>query len=202
MSDQTSLNLLARWRDGDERAATEIYERYVGRLMVLARDKLSAGVQRRVSAEDVVQSVCRSFFRVSTQGRYVCERSGDLWNLLSKITLNKVRQQIKFHSAQKRTYLRESEIADIDDADSTNWHPQALAREPTPAEAAGLLEELEFVLSGLEPVHREILERRLQGAEIEEIATETSRSERTVRRVLEIARTKLEKRLLETNGNG
>ena len=61
--DENSINLLQRWRDGDEAAATEIFERYVNRLCGLARTQLSQRMQRRVEPEDIVQSAYRSFFR-------------------------------------------------------------------------------------------------------------------------------------------
>ena len=33
---------------------------------------------------------------------YVLERQGDLWRLLAAITINKLRGQVKFHTAKKR----------------------------------------------------------------------------------------------------
>ena len=60
-----------------------------------------------------------------------------------------------------------------------------LTREPSPVEAIALAEELEQVMRRLEPLHRRMLELALQGYGVEEIASDTQRSERTVRRVLE-----------------
>ena len=62
MVDDESIELLDRVRQGDEQAATELFDRYVERLIRLAQSRLSAKLRRRVDAEDVVQSVYRSFF--------------------------------------------------------------------------------------------------------------------------------------------
>ena len=88
MDENDSLGLLARWKDGDERAATLLFERYVNQLITMARKMLSEPMQRRVAAEDVVQSAYRSFFCKAGDDRYVLEKSGDLWKLLATITVS------------------------------------------------------------------------------------------------------------------
>jgi DNA-directed RNA polymerase specialized sigma24 family protein len=56
--------------------------------------------------------------------------------------------------------------------------------EPTPEEAATLTDEIEWVLSHLDLFGRRVLELRLQGLQLSEIAEDTGRSERSVRRSL------------------
>ncbi len=85
-----SIELLSRVRQGDEQAASDLFDRYVERLIKLARSRLSAKLQRRVDPEDVVQSAYRSFFSHAQDGRYQLHKSGDLWRLLAAITVNKV----------------------------------------------------------------------------------------------------------------
>lgn len=193
MTDDRSAQLMARWQDGDQQAAEEIYQRFVDRLVALASSRLRGKLQRRVAPEDVVQSVYRSFFRVAMQDRYHCEQSGDLWRLLSTITINKIRHQVEFHGAQKRSLGREDSIRPGDSL--AGLPPESLAREPTPEEAAALVEDLEAVMQTLEPVHRQILQLRLQGNSVEEVADEVKRSHRTIRRVLEKVRSELSQRL-------
>ena len=65
----------------------------------------------------------------------------------------------------------------------------------SPAGAAALADELEHVLSGLDSAARRVLELRLQGHSLEEIAGDTGRSERTVRRALALIRERLAGRL-------
>ena len=94
MENDTSFQLFDRFRQGDEQAAALLFDRYVSRLTALARSRMSAHLERRVAAEDVVQSVYGSFFVRAREGQYALEQSGDLWRLLAAITLNKVYRQV------------------------------------------------------------------------------------------------------------
>jgi RNA polymerase sigma-70 factor (ECF subfamily) len=183
MVDDPSVNLVARWRTGDQRAAAALYERYAGRLIALARSQLSAKVSHRVDPEDVVQSVYRSFFVESRDGRYGLERGGDLWRLLVTITFHKLRNQVKHGRRAKRDRDRERSFGSEDSLHGIGG--PALTDAPSPIEAVALADELEQVMAQLKPAQRPILELRLQGYNIAEIAAQLHCGERTVRRVLE-----------------
>jgi RNA polymerase sigma factor (sigma-70 family) len=188
--DDESLALVARWREGDEQAAAALFERYAGRLVALTRQHLSLRVAQRVDPEDVVQSVCRSFFAGAREGRFVFEQSGDLWRLLVAITLHKVQDEGRKQMAEMRTVAREKSFGSEQSLFGLN--PQALAQVPGPAEAAALADLLEQVLSRFKPAQRRMVELRLQGYPIEEIADETGHCRHTVTRVLKRARQELE----------
>ena len=181
--EDVSRVLLERWQQGDEQAAADIFDRYVNRLIALARSKLGDRLRRRVDAEDVVQSVYRSFFRRAAEGAYQLDEGDNLWRLLATITVNKLRKRHRHHTAQKRSIDEEISVG----GSSGAWQisPLVVAHDPTSDEAVALIDELQFVLERLEPVHREIVELRLNGHDLAEISEQTSRTERTVRRVLE-----------------
>lgn len=195
MLDNGSAVLLSRVREGDQAAANEIFARYVHRLTSLARRRLSGKLARKVDADDIVQSVFRSFFIRAQDGQYQADRPGSLWRLLAAITVHKVLKQAERHAAAKRSLEAEQSF---DSAGSFHGlPPERLCNEPTPSEALALSEELETLLTTLRPLHRQMIELRLQGCTVEEIAAETSRAERQVRRVLGKARELLEERLTE-----
>jgi RNA polymerase sigma factor (sigma-70 family) len=173
-SDLPSDQLLLHSRDGDEDASREIFERYLARLTALARSRLAPRLARRTDPEDIVLSAYRSFFVGARDGRFVLQRSGDLWRLLVSITLHKLYRQVKRHSAESRDVQREKILEEA----------HAFSQEPTAEEAVALADELEAVLKPLDPLLRRVLELRLQGQSLEEIAAITMRSERTVRRSL------------------
>jgi RNA polymerase sigma factor (sigma-70 family) len=185
-----SGDLVARWREGDQQAAEELFRRYADRLIGLARSRLSAKLARRIDPEDVVQSVYRSFFTDSREGRYDLQRGGDLWRLLVAITLHKLHDQIRRNTRGKRTVEREQNLGT--DEVWLGMLPHSLAHEPSPVEAVALAEELEQFISRLGPADRRVLELRLQGYTVEEIAAQTQRGERTVRRVLKENKQRLE----------
>lgn len=169
-----SEQLLLRCGQGDEGAAREIFERYLVRLTALARSRLAPRLARRTDPEDIVLSAYRSFFVGARNGRFVLQRSGDLWRLLVSITLHKLYRQVKKHSAESRDVQREEMLGEN----------VAFSQEPTVEEAVALADELEAILKPLDPLLRRVLELRLQGQSLEEIAAITMRSERTVRRSL------------------
>ena len=183
---EDSVELLARWRDGDESAATQLFDRYVGRLVGLARTRLSEQMRRRVEPEDIVQSAYRSFFRKAGDEAYTLEKPGDLWKLMAAITVSKVRGQVEFHTAQKRRVYAEESLGDS--GSTYRVSPLAVAEDPTPADAAQVVEELQNVMERLEPLQRRILELALQNQDVEEISAHVERSSRTVRRALQQVR--------------
>jgi eukaryotic-like serine/threonine-protein kinase len=178
-ADWTSLVLIKRFRAGDELAAEAIFSRYFERLSLLARSKLAPRVARRTDPEDVALSTYRSFFVGVRNGRFVLSRGGDLWRLLASIAKHKLLRQTRRERAGRRSVDRESPIDQVDEQ-------QFLSRthEPGPDEAVAFSDLLESVLARLDSLGRRVLELRLQGAQLSEIAHDTGRSERTIRRSL------------------
>jgi RNA polymerase sigma factor (sigma-70 family) len=182
MADERSITLVERWRQGDQQAAAELFRRYAERLVALARSRLSRKESQRVDPEDIVQSVYRSFFTDTREGRYELQRGGDLWRLLVTITLHKVQNQVQRLKTKKRAVAREQAFASEDSLMMLQSH--LAAQEPSPLEAVLLADQVEQLMRGLEAVERRMLEMRLQGHSIDEIAAAVRCGERTVRRAL------------------
>jgi len=198
MVDNASVQLLARWRDGDQQAATELVQRFTERLLALARNQLSEKLARRVDPEDVLQSAYRSFFAGARDERFVLQRSGDLWHLLAAITMHKLHHQVERHTAGKRSIEREQTFGG--ESSLLGVRAELVARDPSPAEAAAVVDELEHMMRDLKPLHRQMVEMRLQGYSLDEIAAATDRSERLVRRVLDQIKDQLRQRYQEHAG--
>jgi RNA polymerase sigma-70 factor (ECF subfamily) len=192
MADQESAELLERCRRGDQQAAGELVDRFTERLLALARGQISQKLARRIDAEDVLQSVYRTFFAGAREGDYVLRRPGDLWRLLSAITVHKLQRQVEHHTAEKRSVEKETHFGGA--GSLRGVEPQLYAREPSPLEAAALVDEVDRLLRELKPLHRQMVEMRLQGHALREIAAATNRSERLVRHVLEQVKGRLRER--------
>lgn len=190
--DEHSSELLQRWQRGDPAAAEALFSRYFRRLHGLVQVRMSAKMAARFDADDVVQSAFRSFFTGARDGRYVLQRSGDLWRLLAAIAINKLRHEQRRHSAGKRSLDLEQLPPPLRESmdEETMW----LAHDPTPEEAAILADEVESLLRPLDAEHRRIVELRLQGHTLNEIALEVRRSQRTVRRIMDLVKQRLERR--------
>ena len=187
-SNPDSAELLQQFRRGDEAAATELHDRYVARLIALARSRLGGRLAARLDADDVVQSAYRSFFLRARAGQFSLQRSGDLWRLLARITLRKLYRQADRHTAERRSVQRETAALALE----SDAAFALKSREPTPDEAAALADELAFAMRRLNEFERRVLELRLQEQTIDEIAAELGRSERTIRRTLATIRHRLE----------
>ena len=192
MADDESRLLIDQVRGGDSAAAREVFDRYVVRLLALVRSRLSSKLSRRIDPEDVVQSAYRSFFRRAASDEIVLQRAGDLWRLLAAFTINKLRSQLEFHSAERRGIDREANAAEA--THISQFSGDNL--EPTAEEAAMISDELEAIVESLPPKQRAILESRLQGQTVEQIANEMKCSQRTVRRLLATCQQVMERRLL------
>jgi RNA polymerase sigma factor (sigma-70 family) len=193
-----AADLMARWRQGDQQAATELFQRYTDRLIGLARSRLSSCLAQRLDPEDVVQSAMRSFFSGTREGRYQLERGGDLWQLLVSITLHKLHKKVRRNTALKRDPGREQSFEA--EANGPDLVDLLLAREPSPIEAVALVDEVEQVMRRLQPGPRRMLELRLQGYNLEEIAAATQKGVTTVRRALKEIKQAFERLYRETLG--
>src|SRR5262245_35006832 len=195
MADNDSFAILmAGLRAGQDEAAREVFERYAQALTALARQRLKGSVQKRGDPEDVVQSVYRSFFRRHDEGQYAIADWKSLWGLLTVITLRKCLNQNLYHQRKRRQVGREIPLGGSEGGDPLAW--AAVAPEPTPEEAAVLTETVERLLGDLELPERQVIELSLQGYTAPEIKQQLGRSERTVRRVREYVRLRLERMLL------
>lgn len=175
--------LMDRLRRGDEDAATEVFHRFVQRLLALARSQLDSWIRTRVEPEDVIQSVFRSFFTRFEAGQFQLGDWDNLWTVLTLITVRKCANRLEFWQAAKRDLRREANVRPQSDP-----LEEALARDPTPSEAAILSETVEKLMKNVQEQDRSILGLHLQGWDIAAISTQVQRTERTVRRTLERVR--------------
>ncbi len=176
--DQTLVNLC---RKGDNEAAKELFDRYLERLLNLARRRISQRLASRVDPEDIVQSVFRTFFGRLRDGQFQIADQDDLCKLLMRITLHKTLRQVAFHKAGKRNPSAEVGQGE----ESQERLVDLLDREPTPEAEVAFLDQLEHFLGNLRPDERQILEMRMQGYSNDDIAAKLGIYDRKIRRVIE-----------------
>jgi RNA polymerase sigma-70 factor, ECF subfamily len=186
--EHSDRSLLARLRGGQQDAATQLYLRYAQRLRALVRARVSPRLSRLLEPDDIVQSVFRRFFRRVLQGDYDVPPGEELWGLLLVIALNKIRTEEAYHRAGKR---------DV----------RLSAPAPDPAQLEGRPDEdtvhlqvcVEDALGQLPAPYRAVVELRIQGYEVAEIARLCGRSKRTVERILQEVRARLRQLLLDVD---
>lgn len=180
---KSDASLLRRIKAGEDDAATELYRRYAARLINLAAAKTSPDVKQRVDPEDIVQSVFRTFFRRASLGEYEVPDGDELWKLFLVIGLNKIRAVAGYHKAAKR---------DVRHTAGGEAAVSADAVRPDDMAFRTLQLTIDELLAPLPETHREIIRLRTDGYEVAEISAQVGRAKRSVERILQEFRQKLQ----------
>ena len=196
MSPSDSFNdVMIGLNAGDEVAAAAVFNRFVQRLIALARLQLDARLRQKIDPEDVLQSVFRSFFQRQADGQFTLQGWDSLWSLLTVITVRKCRNVAEHFHAARRNVAREAA------PEHSGIGSVTLARDPTPSEVLMLAETVEELVRGLPERDREILSLALQGYAADEISTQLQRPLRTVYRVLERIKKRLQRQQASDGGS-
>ena len=194
MADEGSItrciDLLKR---GDPDAAQLVWQRYVHRLVGLARARLRAASDPSADGEDIVLSAFDSFFRRAERGQFArLEDRDDLWELLFVVTVRKAANLAKYQGRVRRGGGAVRALSDLEGPDAGGLP----GPEPTPELAAQAAEQCRRLL-GLLPDEslRLVARRKLEGCTNAEIAAEIGRIEATVERKLQRIRALWERAL-------
>lgn len=174
--------------EGTPEVVSEFWNQYGDRLEKLAGKQLTPKLKRRVEADDVVQSACRTFFRRAEAGQFQLDESESLWRLLCAIVVNKARMKARFHLQGKRGINREEDPGQVGDDRPLDL---GVAATPRPDEVAELNDQFEFLLSCLDDEEKQIIQYKLEDLNNDEIASRMNCSERTVRRIFARIRSRL-----------
>ena len=195
-SDSDFDDLMRRVRSGDDAAETALFRRYVRRLNALVARRFVARWRDLADVELVVLSACKSFFLRHRRGELRVEDPDGLWAVLAMITLRKCADRLRYLRAARRDTGRDGEWPDDDDGEAS-----PMDRSPAPDEVAVANETVRALLDAMSAEDGPIVEHLLIGYTAEEIAERLDCSERTVRRVRQLAKLRLQ-RLIEADGVG
>lgn len=142
------------------------------KLVSLIQKNIAARFQPRFDAEDVAQSVLNSWFE-GVRRRSIHPTSGtEIWPLISVMALNKVRNRIRFHQAERRSVQR-SEDGEV--------YAEEMP-DPTSHDAVEFADMLNAISSSLNEDSREVLRLILEGHSVAEISDKLQMSTKTVSR--------------------
>jgi DNA-directed RNA polymerase specialized sigma24 family protein len=182
---------IERLKEGDRATVQQLWERYFRQLVGLVRAKLRSAPRSLADPEDVALSAFDSFCRAAEQGRLPrLEDRNDLWPLLVKIAERKAINLAKHELCQKRDASRSvpfSALLGGDEGDGPLFAD--LRREPDPALAAEVAEELRRLLGLLDdPDLKRVALWKMEGYTHAEIAAELRCLPRMVERMLKLIR--------------
>ena len=179
---------IQKLRTGEDRAASELWDRYFVRLRQLARRRLGANPRQAADEEDVAVSVFDSLCRGISEGKFdrLSDRD-DLWRLLIVLTRQKSVDGIRHEARLKRGggQVQSLSAQQDDEKDLTEF----LAADPDPAFLTSVDEQCERLMALLrDDTLRTIAMRKMEGVTNDEIAGELGLSERTIRRKVDLIR--------------
>ena len=190
MSDTEGPELIDRWRQGDERAASKLYHRYMERLLSLASQNLPSALRVKYDEQDAANSAFKSLMLGARNNRFDFKEEEDIWKLLITIMFNKIRNRIRHATAQKRDMNRELGKED--------WLLAELSSEPGPEETAEFVEVIERFEQSLKDSPElskhvcDVFRLKLEGYSTKEIADAIKQTTRSVNRHVERIRRRLE----------
>jgi RNA polymerase sigma factor (sigma-70 family) len=166
-------------------AAARVDDEFRSRLVRLAEKFLDPRARAGVDAEDVAQSVLKSFFHRQATEPVSIESREELWHLLAAVARRKCVKAARRELAQKRGGDRK-----FLPGASGAW--DAPDQDAIPPEAVAVMSDLyQELLARLDEWHRPVCELRLDGFEVNEIAARLNVSSRTVERRLAQIRKRL-----------
>jgi RNA polymerase sigma factor (sigma-70 family) len=180
-------DFLKRIQAGDEGAARELLQRFEAEVRLVVRRQLPRLLRSRFDSLDFLQSVWGSFFRRMRTAPTEFEDSRHLVAFLARAAKNKVIDEYRRSASRKHDMHREEPLwvdghrpKDVPDSvDSPSEIAQA-------HEVFGRLREL------VPEEKRSILEMKAEGLSSKDIGERLGISERTVQRVLEDLRKRME----------
>ena len=180
---------LDRIRDGDDDAARDLLGRYEAEVRLVVRRQLPRLLRSRFDSLDFLQSVWGSFFRRMRggDGPSDFEDSRHLVAFLARAAKNKVIDEYRRAGSQKQDMHREEPLW-VD-----GQRPREVAgSDDSPSEVAQAHEAMAHLRSLIPEERRVIVELKAQGLSSRDVGERLGISERTVQRVIEDLRRRLD----------
>ena len=186
-------DLIRRARAGDGPATAELLSRFEPEVRTMVRVRLPRALRNRFDSMDFVQAIWKSVFtgEVPDPGAATFADESQFRGFLAGVARNKIFEEHRRQTRTKkydigreeRLYVRRGEReVPIDVAGS----------EPTPSENVQADDRLGQLVEGRSPEEAEIIDLRRQGLTYDEIAARIGLNERSVRRVIDAARRRME----------
>jgi RNA polymerase sigma factor (sigma-70 family) len=169
-------SLLEKLCSGDSAAAERVFLAFEPFLRMVVRKKLPTRLRAKFDSMDVVQSVWADLLRGFREAGWRFADEAHLRAFLVKLTRNRFIDQIRRH---KTAVAREHSLGDLVPAE------EPVSRQPSPSGLAQAQELRERMLALCPPAHREIVELRIRGIPVAEIATRTGLHVGSVHRILQ-----------------
>jgi len=187
-------DLIARAKAGDETAIREFLSRFEPEVRMMVRGRLPRMLRTQFDSMDFVQAVWQSFFadlRSSSSRQF--ENVHHLRCFLAGVARNKVYEEHRRLTRTKKHALAREQSLYVRRG-SREVELALISPEPTPSQAVQASDRLAQLVARCSPLEAQVITLRHQEMTFDEIARRTGASERSVRRIIDEARERMESR--------
>lgn len=193
MDDVDLADLIARAKAGDEAATRALLGRFEGEVRTMVRARLPRVLRSQFDSVDFVQVVWQTFFTGPERDPVRFENAHHLRRFLAGVVRNKVLEEHRRRTRTRKYDLNREEPLYI--RRGNREVPRELAaRDPSPSQDVQARDRLAQLLEGRTPLEAKVIELRHRGLTFDEIADQTGLGERSVRRIIDAARARMEAR--------
>ena len=184
-------DLMERAKSGDEAAVQEFLNRFEPEVRTMVRNRLPRRLRPKFDSMDFVQAVWQSFFTDLREGTREFENIRHLRGFLAGVARNKVfAEHRRLTKTEKHALGREERL--YVRRGSREVAREVVSPEPSPSQAVQARDRLAQLTAGCSPREVQVIILRHQELTFEEIAARTGVNERTVRRIIDEARARME----------
>lgn len=193
MDDAVFVGLVARAKAGDEAARTVLLRHFEEDVRMMVRVRLPRALRTQFDSMDFAQAVWQSFFADEDDDPERFANSRHMRGFLAGVAKNKV-----YEEHRKRTRTRKYDLGREESLYVRRGgrdEPREVAgHDPTPSQDVQARECLDRLLAGRSPVEVQVIQLRQEGRTYAEIEERTGMGERSIRRVIDALRERLEAR--------
>lgn len=195
MDDEEFAGLIARARAGDDRAVERLLGAFERDVRMMVRHRLPRALRSQFDSMDFVQSIWASVFvggGPGDEGNPFADPRHFL-GYLAGVARNKVWQEHRRRTRSKKYDLAREERLYVRRGEGEA--PRDLpAHDPSPSQQVQADDRLDQLMAGRTRAEAQVVDLRRQGLTFEEIAARLGLHERTVRRVIDDLRRRMEAR--------
>jgi RNA polymerase sigma-70 factor (ECF subfamily) len=193
VDDDDLAGLVERVKAGDAEAISDFVRRFEGEVRAMVRGRLPQVLRSQFDSMDFVQAIWESVLIKDGQDLNQFTNEQHVRAYLAGVARNKVYEEHRKRTRTKRYNLKREEPLYIRRGDREQ--PRELqSPDPTPSQDAQVRDRFAQLVAGRTPKEVEVIELRRQGLTFDEIAARTGIGERSVRRIIDSIRERMEAR--------
>ena len=193
MDDVDFAAMIEGARSGDEAAVAALLGRFEPEVRTMVRVRLPRALRNQLDSMDIVQAVWTSVFTGKPEDVGKFADVGQFRGFLAGVARNKVYEEHRRRTRTKKYDLGREERLYVRKGER-DVPRDVFASDPTPSEEVQAEDRLGQLIRGRTAEEVRVVELRREGLTFDEIAARLGMSERSVRRVIESIRERMEAR--------